>query len=151
MPDVVREANIQNSEKLKAYIAELFKKEQYAEIILAIGMHSLLVDMQHTLSDQAELYRVVLNMLKDRIRNSKGKAYAAWYEGFPKLLDELVSANKIVTDKPSADVLASHRSAFGPFRSVEDFYFWALQTDRRLTLDQIVKYMEKTAQMRGRQ
>jgi len=29
---------------------------------------------------------------------------------------------------------------------VDEFFFWALD-DRRLTLDQIVKYIEKTAEM----
>jgi hypothetical protein len=148
MPDVVREANIVTADKLKIYIEELFKKEQFAEIILAIGMHSLLIDPEHTISDQAGMYRLVLNLLKDRIRNRKADDYAAWYADFPNLMDQLVSANQIVTDKSCADVLASHRAAFGPFKSVDEFFFWALFTDRRLVLDQIVKYIEKTVEMR---
>lgn len=150
MPDVVREANIATLDTLKPYIETLFKKDRYAEIILAIGMHSLLIDPEHTLGDQAGLYRFVMNLLKDRIRGRKGGGYAAWYKDFPRLLDELVSANRIITDKPCADVLASYRAASGPFKSVDEFFFWALRTDRRLTLDQIVKYIEKTEEMHGK-
>jgi len=150
MPDVVREANIATMDILKPYIEALFKKEQYVEITLAIGMHSLLIDPEHTIRDQAGLYRLVLNLLKDRMRTRKGDSYAAWYTDFPAALDELVSTNQLVTDRSSADVLASHRSAFGPFKSVDEFFFWALQTDRRLTLDQIVKYIEKTVEGNGK-
>jgi hypothetical protein len=150
MPDVVREANIATMDILKPYIEALLKKEQYAEITLAIGMHSLLIDPEHTIRDQAGLYRLVLNLLKNRMRSRKGDSYAAWYADFPASMDKLVSANQLVTDKSSADVLASRRAAFGPFKSVDEFFFWALQTDRRLTLDQIVKYIEKTAEMNGK-
>jgi len=146
MPDVVRVANVENMEKLKMNIEELFKKEQYAELTQAIGMHSLLIDPQHTISDQTDLYRVVLNMIKDRLRKSKDKDYAAWYADFPKLMDELVFANQIVTDKSSLDVIASRRAAYGPFTSIDDFFFWALN-DRRLTLDRIVAYIVKTTEM----
>jgi hypothetical protein len=144
MPDLVRVGNIEKKEELKKYLEELFKKGKYSEMTQAIGMHSLLIDPQHTLGDQAALYRFVLDMIKDRIRTSKGKAYAAWYASFPKLMDQLVSSNQIVTDKASADVIASHRAAYGPFKSLDDFFFWALD-DRRLELDQIVKYIETTA------
>lgn len=150
MPDVVREANIANGDILKPYIETLFKKEQYPEIGLAIGMHSLLIDPEHTIRDQAGLYRLVLNLLKERIRGRKSDSYAAWYADFPASLDALVSANQVVTDKPSADVLASYRAAFGPFKSLDEFFFWALRTDRRLTLGQIVKYIEKTAEANGK-
>jgi hypothetical protein len=150
MPDVVREANIANGDILKQYIETLFKKEQYAEIIQAIGMHSLLIDPEHTIRDQAGLYRHVLNLLKDRIRGRKSDGYAAWYADFSVSLDKVVSSKQLVTDKSSADVLASYREAFGPFKSVDDFFFWALRTDRRLALGQIVKYIEKTAETNGK-
>jgi hypothetical protein len=107
-------------------------------------MHSILIDPQHMMNDQDGMYHYVLNMLKDRIGKARGKSYATWYEDFPKIMDELVSANKIVTDAAAADVLASHRAAFGPFKSLDDFFFWALD-DRRLPLGQIVQYIEGTA------
>jgi hypothetical protein len=144
MAETVRVSDVENKEKLKPYLEELFKKGQYSEMTQAIGMHSLLIDPQHTLSDQADLYHFVLNLIKGRIRNSKGKGYAAWYADFPKVMDQLVSENQIVTDKAAADVLASERAGFGPFKSLDDFFFWALD-DRRLPLDQIVKYVETTA------
>jgi hypothetical protein len=143
MPDLVRVGNVEKKEELRKYLEELFKKGKYAEITQAIGMHSLLIDPQHTLGDQAALYRFVLDLIKGRISTSMGKGYAAWYAGFPRIMDELVSANKIVTDKAAAEVIASHRAAYGPFKSVDDFFFWALE-DRRLELDQIVKYIETT-------
>ena len=144
MTELVRVSDVEKKEELKSYLEELFKKGQYWEMTQAIGMHSLLIDPQHTMSDQAALYRFVLDMIKDRIRTSKGKGYAAWYAGFPKIMDQLVSANQIVTDKAAADVIASHRSGYGPFKSVDDFFFWALD-ERHLPLDHIVKYIEQTA------
>lgn len=146
MPELVTVSSIDTIEKLKARIEELFKKGQYDEITQAIGMHSLLIDPEHTISDQARLYRLVLNMIKDRIKSSKGKSYADWYERFPKLMNELVSSGQIVTDAMSAAVISDHYAAYGSFKSLEDFFFWALD-DRRLTLDQIVKYIEKTAEI----
>jgi hypothetical protein len=149
MPNVVRPEKVETVEKLTKYIDELYKKNQYEEIILAIGMHSLLIDMQNTLTDQASRYRYVLGLIKDRIRNRMGQTYAAWYRNFPMLMDGLVSANRLVIDKSCADVLGSYRAAFGPFKSLEDFYSWALVTDRRLTLDKIVRYIEKTVELQG--
>ncbi|HET7317951.1 MAG TPA: hypothetical protein VFK23_02330 [Nitrospirota bacterium] len=143
MPDTVRVSDVENREKLKTYLAELFKKERYAEMTQAIGMHSLLIDPQHTMTDQAGLYHYVLDMIKERISKAKGKDYAAWYTGFPKILDQLVSARQIVIDEAAADELASHRAAYGPFKSLDDFFFWALD-DRRLPLEQIVKYVDQT-------
>lgn len=144
MASLVRVADIENPDKLKTYIEEMFKKEQYAEITQAIGMYSIMVDPQKTLSDQTSLYRIVLNMLKDRISKAKGKEFGTWYVQFPNILDGIVSSNEVISDAATADVLSSHRSAFGLFKSVEDFFFWALD-ERRLTLEQIVKYIERTA------
>ncbi len=148
MPEVVMVSNVENMDKLKTKIGELFKNGRYPEITQSIGLHSLLIDPQHTLSDQAGLYRFVLNMLKDRISGRTGKSYGTWYEQFPKLLDKLISSKEIVTNAATLDVLSSHREAYGTFKSADDFFFWALD-DRRLTLEQIVKYIEKTAEMRG--
>ncbi len=144
MPELVMVSNVEKTEKLKAYLEELFRQERYSEMTQAIGMHSILIDPQHMMTDQASLYRFVLTMIKDRIRKTKGKSYSAWYVGFPKVLDQLVTGNQIVTDKSAADALASYRSAYGPFKSVDDFFSWALD-DRRLPLGQIVKCIEKTA------
>lgn len=148
MPALVKVSSVETIEKLIQNIGELFKKGQYAEITQAIGMHSLLIDPQHTMSDQASRYRLVLDLLKDRIRTTKGRQYGAWYAQFPKLMEKLVSQKQIVTDAASQDLLGSHYEAFGAFKSVDDFFFWALD-DRRLTLDQIVKYIEKTAEMQA--
>jgi len=146
MPDVVLVSNIEKMEKLKSYLEESFKKSRYSEITQAIGMHSLLIDPQHTMKDQTSLYHHVLNMLKERISGGKGKNYGGWYTGFPALMEKLVTSQQIVTDQASLDIITDHHHAYGPFKSVDDFYFWALD-DRRLTLDQIVKYIEKTAEM----
>jgi hypothetical protein len=144
MPELVMVSDVENTEKLKAYLKQSFIQKRYSEITQAIGMHSIFIDPQHMMNDQDGMYHYVLNMLKDRIGKARGKSYATWYEDFPKIMDELVSANKIVTDAAAADVLASHRAAFGPFKSLDDFFFWALD-DRRLPLGQIVQYIERTA------
>jgi hypothetical protein len=146
MSEVVRVSYVEKKEELKTYLEELFKQKRYPEMYEAIGMHSLLIDPQHTMSDQAELYRFVLNLIKNRISAAKGKSYAAWYAAFPTVLDRFVAENQIITDASAADVIASHRAAYGPFKSLDDFFFWALD-DRRLPLDQIVRYIEKTAEL----
>lgn len=143
---LVRVSSVETMDKLNVSIGELFKKGQYAEITQSIGMHSILIDPQHTIRDQASHYRLILGMLKDRISKKKGSEYGTWYAQFPKLMATLVSQKQIVTDAASQDMLYSHHEAFGAFKSVEDFFSWALD-DRRLTLDQIVKYIEKTAEM----
>lgn len=145
MPELVTVSSIDTIEKLKARIEELFKKGQYDEITQAIGMYSLLIDSEHTISDQTQLYRLVLNMIKEKLRGGKGRSYSTWYERFSKLMDEIVSSGQIVTDAMSSAVISDHYAAYGSFRSLEDFFSWALD-DRRLTLDQIVKYIEKTAE-----
>jgi len=146
MPALVQVSSVETTDKLKRSIEELFKKEQYAEITQSIGMHSILIDSEHTMKDQAGLYRWVLTMLKERISRSKGKSYGAWYTEFPGHMDSLIASKQIVTDAASQDVIRSHRDAYGPFKSVDDFFFWALD-DRRLTLEQIVKYLEKTVEL----
>lgn len=144
MPEIVMVSNVEKTEKLKAYLEELFKKGRYSDITMAVGMHSILIDPQHMLRDQKDLYHFVLHLIKERISNTKGKSYAAWYTDFPKQMDQLVSSGQVVGDKAALDVLASHRSAVGPFKSLDDFFFWALD-DRRLALAQIIQYIDKTA------
>ncbi len=146
MPETVYVSQIDNNDTLKTTIMDLVQKGRYDEISRAIGMHSVLVDPQHAQADQARLYRFVLETIKNRISGTRGKAYSSWLSAFPELLARLVTSKQVVTDEASIEVIASHQSAYGPFRSVDDFYFWALD-DRRLSLDQIVKYIEKTVEM----
>jgi hypothetical protein len=144
MPEVVKVSTVESAQKLREALEEYFKKGRYAEIAQVIGMHSILIDPQHSIQDQAKLYRSVLNMIKSRISGQLGKNYGGWYAEFPKIMDTLVAGRQVVSDQSSVEVLSSHRAAGGPFKSVEDFYFWALD-DRKLSLEQIVKYIEKTA------
>ncbi len=144
MPEVVKVSAVETSERLMTAIEGYFKKGHYSDITRAIGLHSTLIEPGHMIEDQARLYRSVLNLIKDRIAGVLGRQYASWYADFPKILDGLVADGQIITDTRAADVLVSRRAAFGPFKSVDDFYTWALY-DRRLPLDQIVKYLEKTA------
>jgi predicted ATP-dependent Lon-type protease len=146
MPEVVQVSNVEKMDKLKIYLEDAFKKSRYSEITQAIGMHSLIVDPEHTMKDQANLFRGILNMVKEKISGSKGKSYGVWYTEFPVLMDKLISTRQLVTDNASLDVLTAHHNAYGMFKSVDDFFFWALD-ERRLTLDQIIKYIEKTAEM----
>jgi hypothetical protein len=149
MQEVAQVSNVENADKLKIYLEESFKKARYWEITQAIGMHSLFIDPQHTMKDQTKLYHGILQMLKDRISKNTGKKYGAWYESFPGRMDKLLSSKQVVTSASSVDVLASRQAAYGAFKSVDDFFFWALD-DRRLPLDQIVKYIEKTADTGGK-
>ena len=146
MPEVVMVSSVDKLDKLRPYLEESFKKERYSEITQAIGIHSLLIDPQNTMKDQSSLYRIVLNLIKERVTGSKGISYGTWYAQFPILMDEFVASEPMALDKASATVLSSHREAYGAFKSVDEFFFWALD-DRKLTLDQIVKYIEKTAEM----
>ncbi len=144
MPEVVQVSTVENDQKLITAIEAYFKKGHYAEITRAIGMHSALVEPGHMLGDQTRMYRIVLNLVKNKLAGTLGKNYAGWYSDFPHIVEEFLSSGKNVNDKHATAALASHRSAYGPFKSVDDFFFWALD-DRRLTLEQIVKFLEKTA------
>ena len=143
MPEVVKVSEIENLEKLKAYIPELFQKGRYEEITNAIGMYSVLIDPQHTKTVQSQLYHIVLNLIKENVNKGNTKKYSSWLTSFPVLLADIVAAKQVVTDKAAADVLASHHNAYGPFRSLDEFFFWAI-TDRMLPLDQILAYVAKT-------
>jgi len=142
MQEVVNVSSVENLDQLKSYIDGHFAKNKYTEITQAIGIYSILIDSEHTIGDQSRLYRQVLNLLKDRIRTKLGKDYAPWYAAFPRLASE---APKLAgSDKTASDAIDSRLHAYGPFKSVDDFFFWALD-DRRLTLDRIVNFIEKTA------
>jgi hypothetical protein len=149
MPEIVRVGAVESNEKILAAIEDYFKRGRYAEITQAIGMHAILIDPEHSIEDQNRLYRKILSMLKDRIAAALGRQYAAWYADFPHILDRIISGQNMVTDKGSAEVLASHRASHGAFRSADDFFFWALD-DRRLTLEQIVKYFDKCVEAHGK-
>ena len=146
MSELVLVSSIENTKKLKTLLEQLFMQKRYSEMGQAVGMHSILIDPQHMMNDQDSMYHFVLAMIKDRISKAKGKSYSAWYADFPKIMDQMLSQNKIVTDAAAADVLASHRAAIGQFRSLDDFFFWAL-ADRRLPLGQIIQYIESAAGM----
>jgi hypothetical protein len=144
MPELVTVSNVEKTEKLKDYIEELFKKGRYSDITLAIGLHSIFIESEHMIADQKDLYHFVLHLVKDLIKKSKGSSYSAWYADFPTQMEQLLSSGQVVADKAAEDVLASHRSAVGPFKTVDDFFFWALE-DRHLKLEQIVLYIQRTA------
>ena len=135
-----------STDVVKTNIADFFRKGKYEEISRLIGMHSIMIDPQHTMADQKRLYGFVLDLIKNKIRTAMGKDFSAWLSSFPKLLAELVASKQVVTDEPSHMVIESHHDGFGPFLSLDEFYFWALD-DRRLTIAQILKYVEKTAKM----
>ncbi len=145
MPELVRVTTAANLDELLSYITDQFERGRYAEIIQAIGMHSILVDPEHTITDQEQLYRLALNLLKNKVRKENPSIYSAWLAAFPRHLDRLVEQGQIVTDPAAQAVLASHRAAYGPFASLDAFYFWALD-DRRLPLDQIVRYVLRTVE-----
>lgn len=143
MTGLVTVSNVEEHEKLQSNIDDLFKQERYEDISRAIGIHSILIDPQHTIHEQERLYRYVLDLIKKKINTQDPKKYSSWLASFPKLLSELVATGKSVSDQRASDALASRHAAFGPFRSLDDFYFWALD-DRRLTLTDIMKYIQAT-------
>jgi len=144
MPETVFVSQVETTDKLKATIAEQFKTGRYEEISRAIGLHSLLFDPQHTMNDQDKLYRIVLGMIKEKVHAEKGAGYGAWLTDFPAVLSGLVKSDRSGADLRSADVIASHEAGDGSFRSLDHFYFWALD-DRRLTLGQIIRYITRSA------
>ena len=145
MPELVTVSSVERLDELKTYINDLFEKGRYSEITQAIGMHSILMDPEHMTADQDHLYHMVLNLIKKRINRENAKQFSAWIIAFPGLLNDIVNEGRIVTDAAAQNVLASRTAAFGPFTSLDEFYFWALE-DRRLPLDQIVRYIETTLQ-----
>jgi hypothetical protein len=150
MAELVKVSDVGTTEELQKHIAEYFAKGQYDEITKAIGMHSILVSPEHMLTDQRRLYQQILQLVKNRISGADSKLYSSWLVAFPKLMGKLISHKEIVTDEAALTVLASRHAAFGAFESVDEFFFWALD-DRRLPLEQIIRYIEKTVEMQGKQ
>jgi hypothetical protein len=140
MPSVVRAAEVENLESLKAHIGEQFKKGRYFEITQAIGMHSAMIDSKRMIDDQRQLFGLVLNLLKERIGSRLGKEYGAWYTSFPQRIERLAGTE---TDKNTAAILSSRLNALGSFKSADDFFFWGLN-GRRLSLEEIAQYFEKS-------
>lgn len=145
MPELVTVSSIERLDELKTYINDLFQKGRYPEITQAIGMHSILIDPEHMATDQDHLYHMVLNLVKKNINRENAKQYSAWITAFPALLNDIVNEGRIITDSAAQNVLASRIAAFGPFTSLDEFYFWALD-DRRLPLAQIMQYIQATLQ-----
>jgi len=143
MPEVVRVSTIEKEQSLMVSIEENFKKGRYDEITQAIGLHSTLIDPEHMMADQVRLYRSVLKLLKNRIAEKLGKRYADWYTDFPKLVDRIVSDEQDKSDPLFRSALSSHLAAYGPVKSVDEFFSWVLD-DRRLTLGQLVQFIERT-------
>jgi len=146
MPEVLMVSNVENIEKLRLTVEELFKQGRYEEVSRAIGMYSIFTDPGHTRLDQSQHYHHVLDLIKNKISKENRNKYSSWLSAFPTLMAELAAGRTVVTDRAAADALASHHSAHGPFRSVDEFFVWGLE-DRRLTLDNIVEYVEKSVQM----
>lgn len=144
MQETVYASQAESLDTAKSSITDLFQKGRYEEISRLIGMHSIMTDPQHTMADQKLLYRFVLDLIKNRVQAGMGRDFSAWVSSFPGLLSKLAASGQMVTDEPSRMVIASYLDGYGQFRSLDDFYFWALE-DRRLTLGQIVKYVERTA------
>ena len=146
MPDVVTVSSVEKIDELKKNIDSLFHAGKYEEITQSIGMHSILIESEHTKKDQRQLYRIVLELLKNKVRRENPKAYSSWLSAFPQLMAGIAEKRQLVTDKSAADTLASHHGSFGPFSSVDAFFWWALE-DRRLPLEQIVLYITTTVKM----
>lgn len=143
MTGLITVSSVEEHEMLQSNIDDLFKRERYEDISRAIGIYSILIDPQHTISEQERLYRYVLDLIKKKINTQDPKNYSSWLASFPKLLSEIVASGKAVSDQRASDAVASRHAAFGPFRSLDDFYFWALD-DRRLALTDIMKYIQAT-------
>lgn len=146
MPELVTVSSVERLDSLHTYINDLLDKGRYAEITQAIGMHSILMEPEHMIVDQDHLYHLVLNLLKKKTTREDPKTYSSWLIAFPALLARLVGDGRIVTDEAAQSVLASRHAAFGPFTSLDEFWFWALD-DRRLPLEQIIRYVRATLEM----
>jgi hypothetical protein len=146
MPELVTVSSVERLDDLKTRINELLEQERYEEITRSIGMHSILIEPEHMIADQDHLYHLVLNLLKKKVTREDPKRYSSWIIAFPALLAQFVSEGRIITDKAAQDVLASRHAAFGPFSSLDEFWYWALD-DRRLPLGQIMRYIRATIEL----
>ena len=146
MPELVTVSSVEKLESLRTTINELFELGKFAEIVQTIGMHSILMEPEHMIADQDSLYHLVLNLVKKKIQREDPKRYSAWLITFPALLSRLVDEGQVVSDDAAQSALVSRLTSFGPFTSLDEFYFWALD-DRRLPLDQLIRYIYRTTEM----
>ena len=146
MPELVTVSSVEKLESLRTTINDLFENGKYAEIVQSIGMHSILMEPEHMVGDQESLYHLVLNLMKKKIQRQDPKRFSSWLLAFPSLLSRIVQDGPPVGDDAARSALVSRLGSFGPFTSLDDFYFWALD-DRRLPLDQIVRYVDRTLEM----
>jgi hypothetical protein len=109
-------------------------------------MHSILMEPEHMIGDQDSLYHLVLNLMKKKIHRDDPKRYSSWLIAFPALLSRIVDEGQVIVDDAAQSALVSRLTSFGPFTSLDEFYFWALD-DRRLPLDQIIRYIDRTIEL----
>ena len=146
MPELVTVSSVEKLESLRTTINKLFELGKFAEIIQSIGMHSIMMEPEHMIGDQDSLYHLVLNLIKKKIQRDDPKRYSAWLIAFPALLSRIVEEGQVISDDAAQSALVSRLTSFGPFTSLDEFYFWALD-DRRLPLDQIIRYIDRTTEM----
>jgi len=146
MPELVTVSSVEKMDSLRTTINELFEHGKFAEIVQTIGMHSIMMEPEHMISDQDSLYHLVLNLVKKKIQREDPKRYSAWLIAFPALLSRLVNEGQVIADDAAQSALVSRLTSFGPFTSLDEFYFWALE-DRRLPLDQLIRYIYRTTEM----
>ena len=146
MPELVTVSSVEKLDSLRTTINELFEHGKFAEIIQTIGMHSIMMEPEHMISDQDSLYHLVLNLVKKKIQREDPKRYSAWLIAFPALLSRIVDEVQMISDEAAQAALVSRLTSFGPFTSLDEFYFWALD-DRRLPLDQLIRYIYRTTEM----
>jgi hypothetical protein len=146
MPELVTVSSVEKLDSLRTTINELFEHGKFAEIIQTIGMHSIMMEPEHMISDQDSLYHLVLNLKKKKVHREDPKRYSAWLIAFPALLSRLVNEGQVIADDAAQSALVSRLTSFGPFTSLDEFYFWALD-DRRLPLDQLIRYIYRTTEM----
>lgn len=146
MKETVKVEKLENIDQLKSYIEELFRKGLYDEINQAIGMHSLFIKPEYTRKDRHALLSYLLGLIKGKINKEHASGYYAWLSAFPKLLADIIANKSAIAGKASGHVLASRQSGYGPFMSLDDFFFWAME-DNRISLGDAVYYIEKTAEL----
>ena len=146
MPELVTVSSVEKLESLRTTINELFEQGKYSEIIQSVGMHSILMEPEHMIGDQDSMYHLVLNLMKKKIQREDPKRYSSWLIAFPALLSRIVDEGQVIADDAAQSALVSRLTSFGPFTSLDEFYFWALD-DRRLPLDQLIRFIDRTIEM----
>lgn len=146
MPDLVTVSSVEKLESLRTTINDLFEQGKYSEIVQSIGLHSIMMEPEHMIGDQDSLYHLVLNLIKKKVHRGDPKRYSSWLIAFPALLSRIVDEGQVISDDAAQAALVSRLASFGPFTSLDEFYFWALE-DRRLPLDQLIRFIDRTLEM----